>query len=126
MIWTNANVGDEIGHLGLLMNASASGRSWRAIAYPAEPTPKFDGQKMWETVGAFSSSSVSGVIGMSNDDMKGGSSGGNWITDYNGTPNYSNGLQSFHTSVQNVEYSPYFTTDVKRLLDWITDPANRH
>jgi V8-like Glu-specific endopeptidase len=128
LIWVDDNIGAQVGWLGLLWNASTAGRTWNAVAYPADPSPPFpsDGGKMYETRGAYVASDTAGTIGLDHDDMKHGSSGGNWITDFNGAPNYSNGLQSFHTSMPNIEYGPYFDDSVKKLLDWITDPANRH
>ena len=56
------------------------------------------------------------------------SSGGPWITEFNGSARvYANGLQSFHIHDGDfTEFGPYFTADVKGLLDWISNPANRH
>ncbi|MFE3026605.1 trypsin-like serine peptidase, partial [Nocardia tengchongensis] len=100
---------------------------WDAVGYPATPSPPFDGNKMDEALGMVQSSSTAGTIGLSNDNMEHGSSGGPWITDFNGSARqYANGLQSFHINDgDTVEYGPYFTQDVKGLLDWISDPAHR-
>ncbi len=126
MIWFDVNIGDAVGWQGLLWNAATAGRSWNAVGYPAQPNPPFNGNAMDETIGSFVSSSTAGTIGMNNDGMKQGSSGGPWITSFNGG-RYVNGLQSFHISENDgMEYSPYFTADVKNLLDWISNPANRH
>jgi V8-like Glu-specific endopeptidase len=128
MVWFDTAPGQLVGWLGLLWNASTSGRSWDAVGYPATPNPPFAGQTMDEAPGMFASSTTSGVIGLTNDNMEHGSSGGPWITDFNGSPReYANGLQSFHVNDGDfTEYGPYFTADVKGLLDWISNPANRH
>jgi hypothetical protein len=127
MAWIDNNPGDSLSWLGLLWNAVASGRIWDAVGYPATPNPPFNGEVMDEAIGTFVSSSTSGTIGLSNDNMEHGSSGGPWITDFNGSSReYANGLQSFHVNDGDfVEYGPYFTQDVKGLFDWISNPANR-
>ena len=83
---------------------------------------------MIEAIGKVASSSTPGTIGLTNDNMEHGSSGGPWLTDYKGSArDYANGLQSFHvTDGSFTEYGPYFTGDVKTLYEWISDPANRH
>jgi V8-like Glu-specific endopeptidase len=128
MVWIDSDVGSQVGWLGLLWNAPTDGRIWDAVGYPATPNPPFDGNTMDEALGTVASSSVSGTIGLNNDNMEHGSSGGPWITDFNGSARiYANGLQSFHINDGDfVEYGPYFTADVKGLYDWISDPANRH
>lgn len=128
MVWIDSAPGQSVGWLGLLWNASTSGRTWDAIGYPATPNPPFDGEAMDEAVGTFVSSSLSEVIGLNNDNMEHGSSGGPWTTDFNGSPReYANGLQSFHINDGDfTEFGPYFTADVKGLFDWISDPNNRH
>ena len=128
MVWIDNPPGNRVGWLGILWNASNSGRTWDAVGYPATPAPPFNGSTMDEAVGTAASSSVAGTMGLTNDNMEHGSSGGPWITDFNGSPReYANGLQSFHIHDGDfVEYGPYFTADVKGLLDWISNPANRH
>lgn len=128
MIWIDNDPGHKVGWLGLLWNAATAGRIWDAVGYPATPNPPYNGNVMDETVGTVAPSSVAGTIGLANDNMEHGSSGGPWITDFNGSPReYANGLQSFHNKDGDfVEFGPYFTADVKRLYDWISDPANRH
>jgi V8-like Glu-specific endopeptidase len=127
MIWIDNNPGDVVGWLGLLWNASTSGRTWDAVGYPATPNPPFDGNTMDEARGAFAPSTTGGVIGLNNDNVEHGSSGGPWITAFNGVSEFANGLQSFHIHDGDfVEFGPYFTADVKNLLDWISNPANRH
>lgn len=128
LVWIDNSPGQILGWLGLLWNASTSGRSWDAVGYPATPNPPFTGQAMDEAIGTFASSTYSGVIGLNNDNMEHGSSGGPWITNFNGSPReYANGLQSFHVHDGDfTEYGPYFTADVKGLYDWISNPANRH
>jgi V8-like Glu-specific endopeptidase len=126
LAWIGNNAGNQTGWLGLLWNASTTGRVWDAVGYPATPNPPFDGSKMDEALGTFAASSVSGTIGLTHDNMEHGSSGGPWITDFNGSARvYANGLQSFHIHDGDfVEFGPYFTADIKTLLDWITNPAN--
>ena len=127
MIWVDNNPGDAVGWLGLLWNASTSGRVWNAVGYPATPSPPFNGNTMDEAQGMFAASATAGTIGLTNDNMEHGSSGGPWITDYNGTRDHVNGLQSFHLHDGDfTEFGPSFTADVKNLLDWISNPANRH
>ena len=79
-------------------------------------------------LGQVASSSTSGTIGLTNDNMEHGSSGGPWITNWNETGRtHANGLQSFHIhDGDTTEYGPYFTQDLKGLMDWISNPANRH
>ena len=128
MVWIDNAPGQILGWLGMLWNADTSGRSWDAVGYPATPNPPFTGGAMDEAVGTVASSTIAGVIGLNNDNMEHGSSGGPWITDFNGSPReYANGLQSFNINDGDfTEYGPYFTADVKGLYDWISDPANRH
>lgn len=128
MVWLNAAPGNSLGWLGMLWNASTNGRTWEAVGYPATPSPPYNGQVMDNAVGTFQSSSTSGTIGLTHDNMEHGSSGGPWITNWNGSAReYANGLQSFHIHDGDfVEYGPYFTQDVKGLYDWISNPANRH
>ena len=115
MVWVDNAPGQILGWLGVLWNANTSGRSWDAVGYPATPNPPFSGDAMDEAIGTFASSTVSGVIGLNNDNMEHGSSGGPWITDFNGSPReYANGLQSFHINDGDfTEYGPFFTADVK-------------
>ena len=120
------------GRLGLLWNTPPEGRTWDAVGYPTEPNPPFDpsGHTMYEARGPYVSLPNSYiVIKMNNNNMRGGSSGGPWITVYNGLM-YANGVQSRHGLLPDdddfVEYSPYFSEDkVKHLFDWISNPANR-
>jgi V8-like Glu-specific endopeptidase len=129
MIWINNAPGNQLGWLGMLWNASTTGRIWEAIGYPGTPNPPFNGNTMDHTVGTFSPGGpYPGQIGLTNDNMEHGSSGGPWITDYNGSPReYANGLQSRHVKDGDfVEYGPYFDASVKGLYDWISNPANRH
>jgi V8-like Glu-specific endopeptidase len=128
MMWIDSAPGNMIGWLGTLWNASTSGRTWDAVGYPATPNPPFDGNTMDQAIGQYASSTVGGTIGLNNDNMEHGSSGGPWITTWNETsPTHANGLQSFHTvDGSSTEYGPYFTQDLNTLYNWITNPANRH
>ena len=86
MVWIDNAPGQILGWLGLLWNANTSDRSWDAVGYPATPNPPFTGEAMDEAIGTFASSTIPGVIGLNNDNMEHGSSGGPWITDFNGSP----------------------------------------
>lgn len=128
MVWFDSAPGNIIGWLGLLWNAQTANRTWDAVGYPATPNPPFNGNVMDECLGQVASSSTADTIGLTNDNMEHGSSGGPWITDWNETTRtHANGLQSFHIhDGDTTEFGPYFTQDVKGLLDWISNPANRH
>ncbi len=127
LVWIDNTPGNALGWLGLLWNADTAGRTWDAVGYPATPNPPFDGSTMNEAFGTMEASSTAGTIGLNNDNMEHGSSGGPWITDWNGSARvYANGLQSFHVNDGDfTEYGPYFTADVKGLVDWICNPVNR-
>ena len=126
LVWMGAAPGNVVGWLGLLWGASTAGRVWEAVGYPATPHPPYDGSTMEAAVGSVHASSTAGTIGLTNDDMEHGSSGGPWITAWNETVrSHANGLQSFHLKDgDTVEYGPYFTDEVKSLFDWISNPAN--
>lgn len=128
MVWFDSAPGNIIGWLGLLWNALTANRTWDAVGYPATPNPPFNGNVMDECLGQVASSTIAGTIGLNNDNMEHGSSGGPWITDWNEIARtHANGLQSFHNNDgDTTEFGPYFTQDVKGLLDWISNPANRH
>ena len=127
MVWIDSAPGNMIGWLGTLWNAPTSNRSWDAVGYPALPNPPFNGNTMDHAVGQYAGSNGSNVIGLSNDNMEQGSSGGPWITTWNeNSPTHANGLQSFHIhDGDTVEYGPYFTQDLNGLMNWISNPANR-
>jgi hypothetical protein len=121
-----------IGWLGIAWGQS-NNRTWNAVGYPGKPNPPFPGNIMYELVGQYAPSSTSGVIGLTNDTMEEGSSGGPWIakgpwsTNWPDTsPYHANGLQSYHLPASDtIEYSPYFTHEVHDLMKFLSDPANR-
>jgi V8-like Glu-specific endopeptidase len=127
MMWVDSTPGNLLGWLGTLWNANTSGRTWDAVGYPATPNPPFSGNTMDSAIGQVVASSVSGTIGLSNDNMEHGSSGGPWITSWNeASPTHANGLQSFHlVDGASTEFGPYFTQDLNGLYNWISNPANR-
>ena len=127
MVWMPTAPGNRIGWLGTLWNAPTANRVWDAVGYPSRPNPPFNGNTMCEALGQFAASSTSGVIGLTNDNMEQGSSGGPWITAWNESARtHANGLQSFHiTDGDTIEYGPYFTQDLNGLMNWIANPANR-
>lgn len=126
MVWIGAAPGNIVGWLGLLWNAPTAGRVWDAVGYPATPNPPFDGNTMDEAIGTVAASSTAGTIGLTNDTMEHGSSGGPWITAWNeANRTHANGVQSFHIhDGDTVEYGPYFTQEVQDLFTWISTPAN--
>ena len=81
---------------------------------------------MYETNGSYAASGTAGTIGLTNDNMEHGSSGGPWITAWNeATPTHANGLQSFHVhDGDTVEYGPYFTPEIQDLFNWLNTPGN--
>jgi hypothetical protein len=97
MIWIDNDPGYKVGWLGLLWFADPSGRVWNAVGYPYDPNPPFDGNAMSETLGEPGfGGAFTGTIGLFNDNLGEGSSGGPWLTDFNGSPPwYANGLQSY-------------------------------
>ena len=128
MIWVDNNPGNNAGWLGMLWNASTSGRTWDAVGYPGTPNPPYNGNAMDSAIGTLTNGDDSGTIGLNNDYMQHGSSGGPWITAYNGSPpEYANGLQSHLRSdgSNSVVVGPHFTQDVDGLFNWIPNPANR-
>ena len=64
---------------------------------------------MDECLGQVASSSTAGTIGLTNDNMEHGSSGGPWVTNWNETVRtHANGLQSFHIhDGDTTEFGPY-------------------
>ena len=127
MIWFDSAPGNTTGWLGTLWNASTANRLWDAVGYPGLPSPPFNENIMDESLGAALPGAVTGTVGLSNDNMEEGSSGGPWLTDYNGSPRvYANGVQSFYTQKDSSTlYGPYFTQDLNGLMNWIANPANR-
>jgi V8-like Glu-specific endopeptidase len=114
MVWIPNAPGNQIGWLGTLWNAPTANRVWDAVGYPGLPNPPFNGNTMDEALGQYAASSISGVSGLTNDNMEQGSSGGPRITDWN---------EKFDGDT--VEYGPYFTQDLNGLMNWISNPANR-
>ncbi|RNC85867.1 MAG: hypothetical protein ED557_03595 [Balneola sp.] len=95
------------GNLGILFNQQANTGPWTAVGYPADPNPPYGGNTMYQSVGSYISPIDPGTIGMNNNDMGGGSSGGPWIV--NSDWGYVNGLQSYdYDNPDTDEYSPYF------------------
>jgi V8-like Glu-specific endopeptidase len=126
MIWIDAGPGNSLGWLGTLWNAPGN-LTCEAVGYPALPSPPFNGGAMDHCVGQIVGGSGSGTVGLNNDNMEQGSSGGPWITAWQEpTRTHAAGIQSFHTSPgATTEYGPYFTQDLNNLFNWISNPANR-
>jgi len=128
MVWVDAAPGQELGFLGLEWlgydGTNLEGRRWEAVGYPVVPNPPFDGSTMDHTVGSFVEGDQPGVIGMSNDNMGDGASGGPWLTSLAGR--YVNGVTSHtHDGESFTSFSPFFTSDVFALYKYISNPANR-
>jgi V8-like Glu-specific endopeptidase len=130
MLWIDADVGKLLGWLGLAWNQSKTDRTWNAVGYPGKPDPPFNGKTMEEAFGTYVPSSTAGMVGLTNNNMEEGSSGGPWITDpisttWNDTSHYhANGVMSAYDG-RGFAYSPYFTQEVHNLMLWISNPANR-
>jgi len=101
----NGNMFNGRGNMGLLFNQAANTGPWTAVGYPA--AAPYPGNAMYQTVGSYIGAGDPGTIGMNNNDMGGGSSGGPWIVNSNW--GYVNGLQSYdYGNPDTDEYSPYF------------------
>lgn len=93
------------GNLGLLFNQPQNTGPWTAVGYPANAP--YPGNTMYQSVGSYIGAGASGTIGMNNNDMGGGASGGPWLVNSNW--GYVNGLQSYdYNNPDTDEYSPYF------------------
>ncbi len=130
MVWIDAGPGKELGYLGLEWLGADDAqvledRRWEAVGYPVLPNPPFDGFTMDHTVGRFVAGDQPAVIGINNDNMADGASGGPWLTSL--ASSYVNGVTS-HTDKHYgdfVSFSPFFTSRVFDLYKYISDPANR-
>lgn len=102
----------KIKPLTLVVNADLSGQShWDAIGYPGTP---FDGKTMYEVLGSYTAGTETGTIGMTNNNMPPGSSGGPWlVVTVSGLQPFVNGVNSY---LQPLMYSPYFDDGVSTLL----------
>ncbi len=124
MIWMPTGPGNTLGYVGPAWGQSTAGRVADAYGYPATPNPPYNGEQLCSAHGTYTSGAATGTVGLTNDNMEHGSSGGPWFTTI-GNSLHTNGLQSFHVhDGDTVEYGPYFTDEVKTLLDYITNPAN--
>ncbi|MDX2359397.1 MAG: hypothetical protein QNK23_01230 [Crocinitomicaceae bacterium] len=107
------------GNLGLQFSQPVNTSPWTAVGYPANDP--FPGNTMYQAVGSYTGAGQTGTIGMNNNDMGGGSSGGPWMV--NSDWGYVNGLQSYHNDNPHVvEYSPYFGTGAYNV--WACAVAN--
>lgn len=113
MLLTSTSM-QEVGSMGTLLNYSPNGKTWTSFGYPARSP--YPGNQMFQTTGSCVSF-ANGIIGMSNNDMTQGASGGNWWTNYNGQ-NYVNGVNSFgYDSQPTTMYGPYLNgSDFNTLL----------
>ena len=126
MMWIDADPGNLIGWMGAAWNLSTENRTWREVGYPFSPNPPFDGETMDAVFGQFAASDVNGTIGLTNDNMGKGTSGGPWITDWNeDLPAHANSVRSFIHDGETIGYGPYFTSEVHDLMNYISNPANR-
>ena len=113
MILTSSSMA-EVGSWGYVYNLAPS--SWKAFGYPGNSP--YSGDQMYQTTGTYAGGG--NPMGMNNNDMQSGSSGGNWIATYQGQQVYANGVNSYHTSTPCVEYSPYFDSSFAVLLQCVT------
>jgi V8-like Glu-specific endopeptidase len=102
------------GSLGWMANFPPNQGPYTSIGYPA--ALPFDGQEMWQSVGAYIDGS--NPIQMHNN-MTGGCSGGPWVAAKSGGP-FANGLNSFrYNNNPNTMYSPYFGQGFLNLYDLV-------
>lgn len=83
---------------------------WEAIGYPGSPA---DGKTMYEVRGTYFKEKEPGTVGMTNNDMAKGCSGGPWLVVDNGLQFLVNGVNSYGADQM---YSPYFDGAVADLL----------
>lgn len=84
--------------------------------------PPFDGQSLQEYDGfEFASPYVSGTSGLPSS-FTGGSSGGPWLAEFNGTGGYVTGVDSFViTTVPGYMFSPYFSSNAGALYNLVAN-----
>ncbi len=107
------SLGEQLGWLGLMVNAGRSGSTWQQYGYPAEPP--FDGTTLavntsaWGTDDCTAGTPCAMGVGSA---FTGGSSGGPWVRNQDGNL-FANGLNSYYyLSCQSTMYSPYFDDNV--------------
>lgn len=107
------------GASGWMANFPANQGPYTEIGYPAVSIPgfNFDGEQMWQSVGAYLDGST---IIKAEGNMTGGCSGGPW-TSNNDAQRRPNGLNSHRYDVGSVIYSPYFGDNFLNLIQWIKD-----
>lgn len=105
--------GDELGWLGFMAGGSPNSKIWKQHGYPA--APPYDGQRLTVNTSAYGARECASgnpcpiAVG---SPLTGGSSGGPWIYEQNGSP-FANGLNSFKRSNCNANmHSPYFGQEV--------------
>jgi V8-like Glu-specific endopeptidase len=77
----SGNMYNGRGNLGIMFNQPANTGPWTAVGYPANAP--YPGTTMYQTVGSYIGAGDPGTIGMNNNDMGGGSSGGPWLVNSN-------------------------------------------
>ncbi len=115
MILTDTSMKD-IGSIGCVRDLAPKDRTWTAIGYPSRmPYP---GDQMYKTTGNYIAGDS--IITMDNNDMTKGSSGGVWLTDFEGVM-CVNGIQSTRGGVPEYANSPYIANnDYEKLLKCVT------
>lgn len=117
----------QLGALGFLANADRT-QHWHSDGYPA--APPFTGGKQHFCAATWAvNDQPTGTAGVDPEtmgigcDSTGGSSGGPWIVDLNGstsTGNLINGLNSYgYVGVANQMYGPYFGDAAVALYNWL-------
>jgi len=92
---------------------NTSQTQWDAIGYPGSPA---DGKTMYEVLGTYIAGTEKGTIGMTNNNMAKGSSGGPWLVVNKGIQSLVNGVNSYGDTEM---YSPYFDNGVTDLVTQI-------
>jgi len=137
LAWIDAAPGNDLGWLGYAWNQAVNrptNMTWTAYGYPPyTPTAPTSGNTMKAVAGRYAPSPMPGMVGMTNNDMGHGSSGGPWVTTNPVVTNWNDnwpyhvvGVNSTSYAPPQVMCSPYFTQELNELFDWISNPANRN
>lgn len=118
VMWRNSGgqrITDYLGGQGIAWNKPLSYQ--HAFGYP-QAAP-FNGQTLMAEQGYTYAGSPTGTIYMSNS-MTGGSSGGAWLRDFNGSWGYINGHNDFkYNDLPNLMFSPYYGNQVSNLYNTV-------
>ncbi|GAB2928702.1 hypothetical protein GCM10027280_15200 [Micromonospora polyrhachis] len=115
IVWPNSEgkkIQDLLGAQGISFNLPYYPYS-NAFGYPADPP--YDGENLYQVVGQAYDAGAS-IIYMANT-MTGGSSGGYWLTNFDGNWGTVNGHNSFAEDDSPYMYSPYYGRDTQRFYN---------